>query len=319
MVFMVFPQKGPEFERIEQCACALPRVHVTFYVSPPARRRPSLWRNSRKVGGVSVMSHLGVSTADLRQLCAVVDKDHLNQPGDTLPVSVLEALRELVPCDDITYQVMDPVREIFLECYELYGNIPYLETDESRLHEFFWQTFRTSPSCNYPQRTGDFTTVRRASDFYSAREFGASVVGELHRLQGVRHEILIPLPPDGDIDHRIILWRADGPDFSDREQLLLTRLRPALAELELALRLRRSTPMTARQSQLLDLVADGMTNRQIASRLHLSEGTVRRHLENIFERLGVNNRAAAATHVVRMRSGAGHLVPIQRTDQEYAS
>jgi hypothetical protein len=64
------------------------------------------------------MSRLGVSTADLRRLNAAVDKEHLNQPGDTLR-AVLEALRELVPCDDITYQVMDPVREIFLECYEL--------------------------------------------------------------------------------------------------------------------------------------------------------------------------------------------------------
>jgi DNA-binding NarL/FixJ family response regulator len=116
-----------------------------------------------------------------------------------------------------------------------------------------------------------------------------------------------------------MLWRVDGPDFSDRDQLLLTLLRPALAELDLAMRLRCSTPLTARQSQLLDLVADGMTNRQIAKRLHLSEGTVRRHLENSFERLGVNSRAAAAAHVVRMRSGAGHLVPLRHIDQEYVS
>jgi DNA-binding NarL/FixJ family response regulator len=115
------------------------------------------------------------------------------------------------------------------------------------------------------------------------------------------------------------LWRVDDPDFNDRDQLMLTLLRPALAELDLAVRLRRSTPLTARQSQLLDLVADGMTNRQIASRLHLSEGTVRRHLENTFERLGVTNRAAAAAYVVGMRSGAGHLVPLPHTEQQYAS
>ena len=262
---------------------------------------------------------LGISTTDLHRLCAVVDKTHLNQPGDTLPTSVLKALRELVPCDDITYQVVDPTREIVVESRDLYGSIPYLESDESRVEEFFWRIFRTSPACNYPQRTGDFLNVRRMTDFYSDREFRAGMIGEFFRLQGVRYETLIPLPPEGEIDHRIMLWRVDGPDFSDRDQLLLTLLRPALAELDLAVRLRRRTSLTPRQAQLLDLVADGMTNRQVAKQLHLSEGTVRRHLENIFERLGVNSRAAAAAHVVRMRSGAGHLIPVGNLDEANAS
>ena len=251
-------------------------------------------------------SPISLGTADLRRLCAAVDKSQLAQPGESMPVSVLEALRELVPCDDVSYQVMDPTREVIRE-------VRSLEPDESDndSEELFWRVFRTSPACNYPQRTGDFTSVRRATDFYSAREFRSSLVSELFRVQGVRYETLIPLPPDGDIDHRIILWRFDGPDFSDGDQLLLTLLRPALAELDLALRLRRSTPLTPRQSQLLELVADGLTNRQIAKQLGLSEGTVRRHLENSFERLGVRSRAAAAAHVVRTRGGAGHLTPVR--------
>lgn len=249
---------------------------------------------------------MGLAVADLRRLCAAVDKNHLAQPGGSMPLSVLEALRELVPCDDVSYQVMDPIRESVHE-------IRSLEPDETDTgaEELFWRVFRTSPACNYPQQTGDFTNVRRATDFYSAREFRSSLVSELFRVQGVRYETLIPLPPDGDIDHRIILWRYDGPDFSNRDQLLLTLLRPALAELDLALRLRQSTPLTPRQSQLLELVADGLTNRQVAKQLGLSEGTVRRHLENSFERLGVRSRAAAAAHIVRARSGAGHLTPVR--------
>jgi DNA-binding CsgD family transcriptional regulator len=265
------------------------------------------------MGGATVTTHLDLTTADLRRLCAVADKSHLDQPGDSLPVSVLEALRELVPCDKITYQVMDPVREIVCEVRDLAGCAGH------GAEEFFWRIFRSLPSCNYPQRTGDFTTVRRVTDFYSPREFRSSPVWELFRVQGVRYETLMPLPPDGDLDHRILLWRVDGPDFSDRDQLLLTLLRPALAELDLAMRLRRATPLTARQSQLLDLVADGRTNRQIARQLGLSEGTVRRHLENIFERLNVTSRAAAAAHVVRRRSAAGHLVPVRQIADDYAS
>jgi DNA-binding CsgD family transcriptional regulator len=256
-------------------------------------------------GGAAVTRPNSLNTADLRQLCAAVDKSQLAEVGESMPRSVLAALRELIPCDDVTYQVMDPVREVVSEVRSLETGV-----DEQDAEELFWRAFRTSPACNYPQRTGDFTTVRRATDFYSDREFRSSLVSELFRVQGVRYETLVPLPPDGDIDHRILLWRYDGPDFSDRDQLLLTLLRPALAELDLALRLRQRTPLTTRQSQLLELVADGLTNRQIARQLRLSEGTVRRHLENSFERLGVRSRAAAAAHVVRLRTGAGHIVPV---------
>ena len=51
--------------------------------------------------------------------------------------------------------------------------------------------------------------------------------------------------------------------------------------------------LTPRQTGLLRLVADGHTNAQIARRLGLSEGTVRTHLEHIYEGLKVSSRTAA--------------------------
>jgi non-specific serine/threonine protein kinase len=52
--------------------------------------------------------------------------------------------------------------------------------------------------------------------------------------------------------------------------------------------------LTARQLEVLRLVATGMSDREIAAELGLSERTVGRHLENIFARLSVSSRAAAA-------------------------
>ncbi|MDR8413829.1 response regulator transcription factor [Nonomuraea sp. 3-1Str] len=53
--------------------------------------------------------------------------------------------------------------------------------------------------------------------------------------------------------------------------------------------------LTPRQWQLLHLLAVGHTNLQIARRLGVSEGTVRKHLENAYRRLQVSNRMEAVT------------------------
>jgi DNA-binding CsgD family transcriptional regulator len=51
--------------------------------------------------------------------------------------------------------------------------------------------------------------------------------------------------------------------------------------------------LTAREVEVLRLVAEGQTNREIAKALVLSDHTVRRHLQNIFNKIGVSSRAAA--------------------------
>jgi ATP/maltotriose-dependent transcriptional regulator MalT len=51
--------------------------------------------------------------------------------------------------------------------------------------------------------------------------------------------------------------------------------------------------LTAREVEVLRLVAEGKTNREIAKALVLSDHTVRRHLQNIFNKIGVSSRAGA--------------------------
>jgi DNA-binding NarL/FixJ family response regulator len=51
--------------------------------------------------------------------------------------------------------------------------------------------------------------------------------------------------------------------------------------------------LTARENAILRLVAQGAANNEIARRLFISEKTVRNHLTNIFEKLGVDSRARA--------------------------
>jgi DNA-binding NarL/FixJ family response regulator len=52
--------------------------------------------------------------------------------------------------------------------------------------------------------------------------------------------------------------------------------------------------LSARELEVLAVVAQGLTNAQAAQKLHVSENTVKFHLQNIYQRLGVNNRTEAS-------------------------
>jgi DNA-binding NarL/FixJ family response regulator len=60
--------------------------------------------------------------------------------------------------------------------------------------------------------------------------------------------------------------------------------------------------LTDRERQVAGLVATGITNREIAARLVLSEKTIERHLSRIFAKLEIPSRAALAAAVERARS-----------------
>jgi pimeloyl-ACP methyl ester carboxylesterase/DNA-binding CsgD family transcriptional regulator len=59
------------------------------------------------------------------------------------------------------------------------------------------------------------------------------------------------------------------------------------------------SPLSSRETEILRLVATGMSNREIASTLVLSEHTVHRHIANILRKLAQTTRAAAATQALR--------------------
>ena len=69
------------------------------------------------------------------------------------------------------------------------------------------------------------------------------------------------------------------------------RVAPAVAA-KLAERYQR-VHLTPRELEMLRLVADGKSNKELASILHISEGTVKVHLSNLFDKLGVGSRTEA--------------------------
>ena len=79
--------------------------------------------------------------------------------------------------------------------------------------------------------------------------------------------------------------------------------RPDLRRVEELLRPAAAGPrgLSARELEVLRLVAAGRTNHAIAIELFVSERTVHRHLSNIFDKLGVHSRTAAASYAIQHR------------------
>ena len=67
----------------------------------------------------------------------------------------------------------------------------------------------------------------------------------------------------------------------------------------------RRPTLSSREKQILSMVVIGLTNAEIAGKLHLAESTVKSHLSSIFQKLGVRSRRQAADVVLDPRSGLG--------------
>jgi DNA-binding NarL/FixJ family response regulator len=59
------------------------------------------------------------------------------------------------------------------------------------------------------------------------------------------------------------------------------------------------TELSTREGEVIRLIAEGLANKQISARLHLSEKTVKNHISRIFSKLNITARTQAAVHAIR--------------------
>ena len=157
------------------------------------------------------------------------------------------------------------------------------------------------------------------------RHFGATRIFDIVDRKAFRRTTLYRLVPYADAPTVQVwmpgqdgsTWRLEavrpGREFSDRELALLDAVRPWLELYEdrrvlgrqiAALRTvppdqRFLARLSAREHEVLDHLADGASNQNIADALQISPGTVRKHLENIYAKLQVTNRTAALARTGR--------------------
>jgi len=138
--------------------------------------------------------------------------------------------------------------------------------------------------------------TKRISDLVSTDAFQQTpLYNDYYRRIGIRHAMAMPIHVDQRMLVSFVFNRA-GSAFGDRELQLAEAVRPHLANLYRlggAAAKAAGAPLTAREREVLEWVAAGKTNRDIASILGARPRTIEKHLERIYEKLGVETRTAA--------------------------
>ena len=114
---------------------------------------------------------------------------------------------------------------------------------------------------------------------------------EYYRRVRIDHAIALPIYVRDGLLVSFVLNRTRR-DFTDRERALLDLLRPHLARVYQ--KTRTSNRLTRREAEVLRWVAAGKSDAQIGAILGISARTVQKHLEHAYQKLGVENRTAAA-------------------------
>lgn len=220
------------------------------------------------------------------------------------PIDFVVRLQDLVPCDAITYQDLD------YRAHCLYTMVGLPDEDGAVGEEVFWSV-APCPIFSYRDRTRDLDAVRM-SDVIGRRQYQElSIYQEYFRPNGIDHAIDLRLARPRRYRSFILFRRPGASDFSERDRGVLELLRPHLYRLEAQAALRRRLAetlrdlngdadrsvyrdLTSREREIVELVAEGKTNAEIAAILWVAPSTVKKHLEHVYAKIGVGRRAAVA-------------------------
>jgi DNA-binding CsgD family transcriptional regulator len=237
-------------------------------------------------------------------LAAVADE------GTTpFPVTVLAGLRRVVPCDAVSYREWSAREQLEFS----------LAADDPESISLVWRAYPQvkkddplpggEPHGSPLPRSEWLGQTLAISDFISDREFRRRrLYAEVCKPLGVRAVMKVFLPTGGPTGASFVLDTSRSR-FTDTDRLTLQRLVPPLVQLRRNAHARRTYPaliesttaarmrllrLTPRERVVLARAAAGETNAAIAAALFVSPGTVRKHLEHIYDKLEVRTRTEAA-------------------------
>jgi DNA-binding CsgD family transcriptional regulator len=208
---------------------------------------------------------------------------------------LLAGLHELVPGADCAY---------YLELDWSGRRIRYWANgvewgEDGNGDEVWWRLHHQHAVCHHFMTTNDLRP-RKMSDLLQPREWRARELYVVNN-RPYQYELDFGLAARRGYA-KIFFFRASRRDFSARDRLVLEVVRPILQQIDETYAMRRrvtdGVPLTRREREIIGWVDRGKTNSEIAQILWISPATVRKHLENAYEKLGVRTRTAA---VARLR------------------
>ena len=235
-----------------------------------------------RVAALSERDYLGI----LDVVCAAA----LGTIDEPMPDAALLAVRRLLPVDTVSYFRGAPWDRHRRQIWVAGGPRDFPRPIAEAMNAFRHQ----NPLMPSPATFGRAVMI---SDYLDRRAYHRldlyNSVGRTLRIESFMEFWF--KPPSGPIEG--LLLDSDRPAFSERDRNVLDVLGRQLIRLAGARAEARSTSAAAhlsrREVEVLEMVASGDTNAEIARLLGISSTTVRTHLENAFAKLGVHTRSAA--------------------------
>jgi DNA-binding NarL/FixJ family response regulator len=163
---------------------------------------------------------------DVTDVLSVVAEITVLDDVRPFPPYLLRRLGELIGGADVAYSELDRSRKMPIS----YTNSEGVESDESSKDEArdYFRLADQHPVCSRRTRIDDWTSVLKASDFSSQRDFErAEIWNELYRHDGIRYWMDVGIAPTGPQTRVFVFTRGDR-DFDERDRLVLALLQPHL-------------------------------------------------------------------------------------------
>jgi DNA-binding CsgD family transcriptional regulator len=261
--------------------------------------------------GVWIVTVHKLSSRDLRNLLGAVSILNESLDLETLPQRTTAAVTRVLPSDMVTYNEVDLVRRT---------DRIFVTPDEVRLaagtleYASFMRHIDQHPVIAHNACIAD-PVPRKISDFLSNRRLRSlGLHAEFFRAFDVNYQMSLVILHAGQQMIGVAANRALS-DFTERERTCLAALRPHVVqsyrhglmveEIRAQFRIGREPRadaaggLTQREAEVLHWVAGGKSNDDVARIVGATSATVKKHLENIYDKLGVANRTAASAVYIR--------------------
>lgn len=250
-----------------------------------------------------------ITNADAARVLAAAHRLIQNATPEALAAAVVEEAGRLIPSQSCVWLELHADTGFSHGCM----NVP---VDPAVVAREMAEVIHSHPVFREFQRTGEGSS-RAISDLVSRRRFTESdFYSRYLRKYGVEDQLIAA--ETGEPSRIVVLCvNRAAWGFGERDKAVLNALRPIVFRLHWLLRhvseltvARAGTTLSSharpamiaalrakglhrREAEVAALLTEGASNIEIAKSLGISEGTVRKHVEHVFFKLGVRNRAAA--------------------------